>query len=117
MEQQNAEHQEPLEAQADQPHAVDASISKLEELANDVEGLSQLGSIEWVGKVAQAALQDLNASSHDTRQTRSLLRIDRSGRKDPIRSTSTSNSVSGRSRRLPHFRPAKSQTSIAAQLV
>jgi len=48
---------------------------------------------------------------------RSLLRIDRSGRKDPIRSTSTSNSVSGRSRRLPHFRPAKSQTSIAAQLV
>jgi hypothetical protein len=70
MEQQNAEHQEPLEAQADQPHAVDASISKLEELANDVEGLSQLGSIEWVGKVAQAALQDLNASSYDTRQTR-----------------------------------------------
>ena len=70
MEQQNTEHQEPLEAQADQPHAVDASISKLEELPNDVEGLSQLGSIEWVGKVAQAALQDLNASSHDTRQTR-----------------------------------------------
>ena len=38
---------------------------------------------------------------------RSLLHIDRSGRKDPIRSTPTSNSVSGRSRRLPHFRPAK----------
>ena len=70
MEHQNADHQEPLYAQADQTHAVDANISKLEELAKDVEGLSQLSSIEWVGKVAQAALQDLNAISHDTRKTR-----------------------------------------------
>jgi hypothetical protein len=70
MEQQNAEHREPLEAQGDQPHAEDANLSKLEELAKDVEGLSQLSSIEWVGKVAEAALQDLKASSVDTPKTR-----------------------------------------------
>ncbi len=70
MEQQNAEHQTPLEAPADQPHAGGINIPKLEELANDVEGLSQLSSIEWVAKVAQAALEDLNAVSNDTRKTR-----------------------------------------------
>jgi len=57
------------------------------------------------------------AAVGDVYLTRRLLHIDRSGRKDPTRSMPTPNSVSGRSRRLPHFRPAKSQTSIAAQLV
>jgi hypothetical protein len=70
MDQQNAEQQQPLVAQGDQPHGVDANSSKLEELAKDVDGLSQLSSIEWVGKVAEAALQDMNASSDDTRKTR-----------------------------------------------
>ena len=60
-------------------------------------------------------IRDLTAIA-ERQGARSLLRIDRSGRKDPIRSTSTSNSVSAKSRRLPHFRPAKSQRSIVAQL-
>jgi hypothetical protein len=70
MEQQHAEHQEPLEAQGEQYPGVDANISKLDELSKDAEALSQLSSIEWVGKVAEAALFDLNASSDDTRKTR-----------------------------------------------
>lgn len=48
---------------------------------------------------------------------RSMLHIGRSGRKDPIRSTSTPKGVSGRSRRLLHFRPDESQRCIVAQMV
>jgi hypothetical protein len=69
LEQQDAGHPEPLEVQSDQPQPVNANTSKLEELANEGEALSALGSFEWVGRVAQAALQDLGASSENSRKT------------------------------------------------
>jgi hypothetical protein len=70
MEQQNSERQESLEGRGEEHRSEDASISRLDNLTKNIEALSQLSTIEWVGKVAEAALLDLNASSDDTRKTK-----------------------------------------------
>ena len=70
MEMQDDEHQDPHQSQADQPQAIDANTLRMEDLSNEVEARSAISSLEWVGRGAQAALQDLNASSDASKKGR-----------------------------------------------